>query len=168
MTIFTSQSVSASLQTDDNTETPIVPERDPWKIRASVRAFGPCSGIDRPLPPITDGLAARILRVSHFIEHAAQNTHLKGAAPLLRAESIYSTALRDCLTSLKSKNTALYWNINEELQHKPDSIDSMKNRLSREFELFATGQSGPRFFHFRNNTAYLYQQANKLKDGPLL
>ena len=179
MTILGSQGIFASAQAGDEatfttTDTEgqsvpeVVPARDPWLIRASIHAFGPCTSraLDRPLPDITDSLAARILRVSEYIEHARQNGHLKGAANLLTAESIYNTAVQQCLKDLRTRNSVLYWKLDEELRRKPTDIESMKGRLSREFDLFTKGHSGQRFFHFRNNTAYLYEQANGLKDGP--
>ena len=178
MTIHTSQGTSASahadtdigLNTEGHTVPEIIPEQDPWLIRASIRAFGPCStrALDRPLPDITDTLAARILRVSHAIEHAGENGQLKWAPELVKADSIYNDAIKECLTGLKQRNSSLYYKISEEFQQKPKDLEAVKNRLSREFDLFAKGISGQRYFHFRNNIAYLYEQANRIESGPSL
>lgn len=153
-------SESEHTQTPAQEERSVVePTRDPWLVRAIIALGRPAHPrvIDRPLPEITPSLALRVQQVSAAIEHARENAHLKWAPELLKAQEIYTGAIRDALRSIKQRDSRRFYNLSQELSTKPVTLDEVQDRLSLEFSLQAQGSSN-RYFHFRNNVASLYEK----------
>lgn len=135
----------------------IEPERDPWLVRTLVN-FGHYTHtrvLDRPLPPITDGLALRIQNVSAALAHARENGHLEWAGKLKEADEIYRKRLTGTLDGIKPRDSLRFYRLDEALRNTPRTIEEVKERLSLEFSL-CNCISDRRFFHFRNAIADLY------------